>query len=98
MYLHKGLYQDAVRHYRKAINLKLDAADTRYNLGLAYQELGQADDAQVTFTELIKISGTYWDAYYQLALILIKKSDKPGARLCWKTCWPRIPITRKRTR
>jgi tetratricopeptide (TPR) repeat protein len=80
VYLHKSLYQDAVRHYRKAINLKLDAAATRYNLGLAYQELGQADEAQVTFTELIKISSTYWDAYHQLALILIKKGDKPGAK------------------
>jgi tetratricopeptide (TPR) repeat protein len=69
-----------VRHYRKAIALKLDVTATRYNLGLAYQELGQADEAQVTFTELIKIAGTYWDAYYQLALILIKKGDKAGAR------------------
>jgi tetratricopeptide (TPR) repeat protein len=85
------LYQDAVRHYRKAIGVRTEATVTRYNLGLAYQELGQADQAQVMFTELIKIASTYWDAYYQLALILIKKNDKEGARSLLETLLAKNP-------
>jgi len=96
VYLHKGLYLDAVRHYKKAIDIKLEATATRYNLGLAYQELGETDSAQSTFLELIKIAPNYWDAYYQLSLILIAEGDKENAKVFLETLLKKNPDYEKR--
>ena len=90
------MYSDAVRHYRKAIDIKLDATVTSYNLGLAYQELGESDKAQETFMELIKIAPNYWDAYYQLSLLLIAKGDKENAKVFLETLLKKNPAYEKR--
>ena len=60
--------------------LKVSASDARYNLGLAYLQTGRDSDAIEVLSELIKIDSTYWDAYYQLAKVLIKGGDNTTAR------------------
>ena len=60
------------------------------------KELGFPVSAQETFLELIKIAPTYWDAYYQLSLILIAQGDKENARIFLETLLKKNPSYEKR--
>ena len=94
--MRKGFYEESISHFQKAISLKADATAPRYNLGLAYLETGRDAEASRAFSDLIKIDATYWDAYFQLAKVLVKQGDKPTAKNLLETLLKKKPDYRQR--
>ena len=55
-YRDKKDYDEAIKAYRRAIELEPDYADAYYNLGLAYAGKGEYDRAIEAFNQVIKLS------------------------------------------
>jgi tetratricopeptide (TPR) repeat protein len=54
-YAGKGLYDQAIADYTKAIELKPDDAEAHYNRGLEYEKLGQRDEAIADYRQAISL-------------------------------------------
>lgn len=52
--LGRGQYEDAVKHFKRALETKPDMLNCQNNLGAAYLHLEQYEDAAVIFKELTK--------------------------------------------
>jgi len=73
--LGKALQQDgrpdeALTHYRRALDLEPDYAEGLNNLGSAFQVLGQTDEAISSFHRAIEVRPGYVNAHYNLATAL----------------------------
>ena len=69
-----GEHDKAIQLYKSIADLKLDAADVYYNLGLAQLENEQFEDAQESFRETLAYNKNDYEASIQLA-ISYKKSN-----------------------
>lgn len=56
MELGQGRYETAIQHYRSALKVDKSYLTAKYNLGLAYQQLGQVKQAREWYEESLKIS------------------------------------------
>jgi tetratricopeptide (TPR) repeat protein len=52
----QGNYQEAINHYKKALELDPVYTDVLYNLGRTYSDMGQPTEAIKTFQRLLEIS------------------------------------------
>jgi Flp pilus assembly protein TadD len=52
----EGSVDDAITHYRKALQIKPDYADAQFNLGNALQQNGQTDEAVTHFQKALEIN------------------------------------------
>jgi Tfp pilus assembly protein PilF len=59
-------YKESIISYKKAIAIKPDYAEAYYNMGKAYDKLGQHADAIASFQKAIVIKTDYADAYYNM--------------------------------
>ena len=75
-----GEHDKAIKLYESIVDLKLDAADVYYNLGLAQLENEQFDSAQQSFKEALAYNNKDYEASIQLA-ISYKKSNNSSAAL-----------------
>ena len=55
MYYQLGKYDDAIKNFEIAVNLKKDYANAYYNLGHAYEEKGQYDQAEEIYETVKKL-------------------------------------------
>ena len=59
-------YKEAIVFFRRAIDLNPDFAEAYYNLGIAYEELGQHEDSVETLKKAIQLTPENANAHYAL--------------------------------
>ena len=64
-----GQLEMAVKSFKKALVIKPDFADARYNLGLSFQDLNQLDAAIKSYKETLAIQTNYAKAHNNLGII-----------------------------
>lgn len=75
-----GKPSDAVKSFRKAVELDKNHADAVYNMGLALNEQWKLEEAAQHLQAAIKLRPGYTDAHYNLGKVLARKRDNEGAR------------------
>ncbi len=66
----RGQMDEAMAHYRKALELKPDAADTHNNLGNALTGRGQIDEAMAHYRKALELTPDYAEAHNNLGVAL----------------------------
>ncbi len=74
----KGLYAEALKHFKEAVKAREDFAFAYSNMGLTLKELGRLDDAVIAHKKAIEImpSATF---YFNLGKAYIAKKEKDEA-------------------
>lgn len=72
---------EAIPKFKKSLEFKADNSSAENNLGNCQLTMNQLDDAVATFTNLISKSPDYWQAYYNLGVTYVRKSDPANARI-----------------
>ena len=67
-----GHFDEAIGHYRKALEIEPALAETHYNLGLAFAKSGQLDQAVASFERALKLKPDYADVHNDLGLALLR--------------------------
>ena len=74
--LTSGKMSEAISYYNQAINYSSGFFEAYIGLSIAYKELGNYDKALEAIQYAIKLKPDYYQAYYNLGLIL-EKQNKP---------------------
>jgi len=70
-YYYRGLHNDAIIHYQKAIRINPKSASTLFNLGtILAQKADQKQEAYACFTKALAINPRYTQAYFQRGKLL----------------------------
>lgn len=77
--LNEGHFDEAVLHFRRAVEIKPDYAAARYRLGVALERMGRTDEALATYRELLKIRPNYAAAHYSVGVILLNRNQPAEA-------------------
>ena len=70
-------YQQAIREFKKAIELAADSAETHYQLGTAYYEVGDYKNAATAFEDALRLQPDFFDALIALGKTY-RHSGLPG--------------------
>ena len=62
----EGKFNEAVKSYKKAIDLKPDFPGVHYNLGIVLRKLGRLDEAIKSYKKAIDLKPDFCEAYYNL--------------------------------
>lgn len=76
-------HQEAVAHYRKALEQGLNHAEVHSNLGLALADLGQFDDAVASIRQALSIQPNSIYALHNLGIVLQRMGRLPEARTAY---------------
>ena len=88
-------YTNAINSFRAARNLRPEDVNIRIDLAKAYSVSGLYDDASTLLTEVIKTNQKSWDAYIELARVLVVSGDTDGALGYLLTVQQNVPNYRK---
>lgn len=66
-------YEDAIKHYRRAVQLDPEYAKGRYNLGVALLHRGPEPEAVAELEAAVRLQPIYPDAWYSLGLAYAKQ-------------------------
>jgi len=72
---------EAILRFRLVLLIKTESKEAQNELGRCLLATGQIDAAQSTFASLIGNNPDYWQAYYNLALVYVRKQDVRSARI-----------------
>ena len=64
----RGQVDEAIAHYRKALEIKPDYAEAHNNLGIALAGRGQVDEAIAHYRKALEIKPDYAEAHYNLGM------------------------------
>jgi cytochrome c-type biogenesis protein CcmH/NrfG len=64
--LNEGKYNEAIAEFQKVLQADPNISEVHYNMGVAYERLKQAADAQTQFKEAIRLNPDFGDAYLSL--------------------------------
>jgi protein O-mannosyl-transferase len=64
----KGEYDEAIRHFRKAINIRPDYVDAYNNMGIALRKTGRSEEAKAYYYKALQIRPKYSQAHYNLGV------------------------------
>ena len=86
----RGQFDEAIAHYRKALEIKPDFAEAHNNLGSALASRGQVDEAMVHYRQALKIKPDYAEAHNNLGVALAsggqsRRGHRPLPRRPWKS-------------
>src|SRR5262245_20835338 len=88
----RGLLDDAVRLYRRALALKPNLAPALNNLGCCYLAQGKLDRAADTFGELVLVLPELLDSYADVMAILLQVHPTLQTALTRAAAaWPELP-------
>jgi len=81
----QGKHDIALQAYERAIQLGLDTADIRTDLGVCYRELGDPKRAVEEFRKAAELDPKHPQSRYNLGLVLSQDlGDKAGADAAWR--------------
>ncbi|MCF6768273.1 tetratricopeptide repeat protein [Thiotrichales bacterium 19S11-10] len=69
MCLKQQKLDDAIIHYKKAIQIAPKHSSAYNNLGIIFQQKGQLNDAIASYEKAVQINPNYYEAYYNLGTI-----------------------------
>jgi tetratricopeptide (TPR) repeat protein len=75
----RGLYREAVEHYRRALQLRPDYPEAHNNLGIALSALGRPDEAITAYQEALRLRPANPEALGNLANTLTSAGRYPEA-------------------
>ena len=75
----RGRIDEAMAHYRKALEIKPDDAEANYNLGIALASRGQVNEAFPYFQKAVKINPDYAEAHDNLGVALARRGQNDEA-------------------
>ena len=78
-------YEEAIFHYKMAINLKPTLIKPYYNLGIALFANGKTEEAISQYKIAIKLNPNLTSAHYNLGVVLLKKGEIKQALHYFKT-------------
>jgi protein O-mannosyl-transferase len=73
--LQKGKVDEAIVHFRKALEIKADHADVQANLGSALLQKGELDEAVAQYYKALEIKPDYALVHYDLGNALLVKGE-----------------------
>jgi protein O-mannosyl-transferase len=75
---HDGHLDEAIAHFRKAVEVKPDYTEAYVNLGVALAGLGKFDEAITYYRKALQIKPDYYQVYYDVGLALagLEKFDE----------------------
>ena len=79
VYSGTGRYPDAIREFRKALELDSRAVDTHLELGQVYVRAKEFANAEASFRKAIELQRQDWRGYKELGLLYYRQSDYQGA-------------------
>lgn len=65
-----GNFDDAIEHYRTALNIKPDYLEAYYNLGNALARKGDGEAAIYNYRKVLQLDPDFFKAYYNIARVL----------------------------
>lgn len=74
-YFYQGKFYDAIKSFRKAVEIKSDLAEAYHNIGVSYHKLDQLDKAIIEFQKAVEINENYVKGHYSLALAYYEKKE-----------------------
>jgi protein O-mannosyl-transferase len=74
-YQQKGMDDEAIEQYRKAMQIDTRLTDARLNLGVLLAKHGLSDEAIQEFQELLRQKPDIAKGHYNLGLLLLQKGD-----------------------
>jgi protein O-mannosyl-transferase len=77
--LEKGQLNEAITHYREALEIKPDVAEVQSNLGNALARAGEVEEAIAHLVKALQIDPVYAEAYNFLGNALMKKGQAADA-------------------
>ena len=80
----ESTYDEAIRCWRKAVEINPDYAVAWYNMGDAYDEKGDYDEAIRCYRKAVEINPDYAVAWYNMGFAYYRKRDYSNARMCFK--------------
>ena len=81
---HLGKYPDAIKSYRKTLELTPDQVEVTFNLALTFQMCGRLDDAIQYYRKSIGLNPLLHDAHYNLGNILFTLGRYEKAEECYR--------------
>lgn len=79
--IRNGRFEDAVQKINQSIELKRDWEISYFYRAVAYQTLGEFNDALLDYTKAIQLNPRMTDAYYNRAYINLTRKDIPNPDL-----------------
>ena len=67
---HQDRFEEALKTYDKAVQLKPDDAELWHDLGNVLADLKRPDDALLTFQHVLTLNPEHWDAAYRCGFVL----------------------------
>ncbi len=77
--LMQGRYETAIEHYRQALALERTSFNALFNLALAHQQLGQADEAKRWYEAALGVSHDHPEVLCNLGYLAFRAGDFTGA-------------------
>jgi tetratricopeptide (TPR) repeat protein len=77
--LMQGRYETAIEHYRHALALERTSFNALFNLALAHQQLGQADEAKRWYEAALSVSHDHPEVLCNLGFLAFRAGDFAGA-------------------
>ena len=78
-YAQEGRIEDAIHHYRAALQSDPRHPIAAFNLGVALEDLGRTAEAIEAYQRAIDIDPLNADAHFNLAGVYERRGDKAGA-------------------
>jgi tetratricopeptide (TPR) repeat protein len=75
----QGRIEEAIPHYRRALELQPQLDDARYNLGIALMELGRTDQAIAAFREVLRLNPDHARAHNNIGNALVSRGRTEDA-------------------
>jgi tetratricopeptide (TPR) repeat protein len=74
-----GRQQEAIEHWKQAIQIEPDYAEAHYNLGVALMHMGNLEDAIEHYEQALRIKPDYAEAHNNLGVVLMGLGRAPEA-------------------
>lgn len=86
-----GQHDDAIKCYKNALDIKKDKHEAWYNMGIAYREIGNIENALASHQEAVRYSPDEPLSWYQLAVDWVGQNSVDETAKALKVCFALKP-------